>query len=57
MKAFRGIPHSRTEETPNYLMFGRECRLPDQLVPGSHYMPFSTHSNYALKLATRLDSL
>ena len=57
MRAFRAVPHSRTEETPNYLMFGRECRLPDQLVPGSHYMPFSTHSNYALKLATRLDSL
>lgn len=31
MRSFRGIPHSMTKETANFLMLGRELRLPDQL--------------------------
>ena len=57
MKLFRAIPDSRTEETSNFLMFGKECCLSDQLVPGSHYMPSSTLLSYALELATRLGTV
>jgi transposase InsO family protein len=32
MRSFRATPHSATRETPNYLMFGRETRLPDKLL-------------------------
>ena len=32
MRAFRATPHSETKETPNYLMLGRELRLPDTLI-------------------------
>ena len=32
MRAFRGTPHSTTGETANFMMFGRELRLPDSLV-------------------------
>ncbi|XP_067944831.1 uncharacterized protein [Watersipora subatra] len=31
MRTLRGLPHSATRETPNFLMLGRELRLPDQL--------------------------
>ena len=31
MRAFRGTPHSVTGETANFMMLGRELRLPDQL--------------------------
>ncbi|XP_067947288.1 uncharacterized protein [Watersipora subatra] len=31
MRTFRGTPHSATGETANYMMMGRELRLPDQL--------------------------
>ena len=31
MRAFRGTPHSATGETANFMMLGRELRLPDQL--------------------------
>ena len=32
MRVFRATPHSSTGESPNFMMFGRELRLPDQLV-------------------------
>ena len=31
MRTFRATPHSRTSDTPNYLMMGREIRVPDTL--------------------------
>ena len=31
MRAFRSTPHSVTGETANFMMLGRELRLPDQL--------------------------
>ena len=32
MRSMRALPHSVTKETPNLLMYGRELRLPDQLL-------------------------
>jgi len=31
MRAYRSTPHSSTQETPNFLMLGRETRVPDHL--------------------------
>ena len=35
MRAIRASPHRVTQETPNFMMFGRELRLPDSLLPGA----------------------
>lgn len=32
MRVLRAVPHTVTRETPNFLMFGREVRLPDALL-------------------------
>ena len=32
MRAIRATPHTATKETPNYMLLGRELRLPDSLV-------------------------
>ena len=37
-------------------MFGRECRLPDQLMPGTHATRRITRTGFALDLKERLDS-
>ena len=31
MRSLRATPHAVTGETPNYLMLGRETRLPDSV--------------------------
>jgi len=31
MRAYRSTPHSSTQETPNFLMLGRETRVPEHL--------------------------
>jgi len=31
MRAYRSTPHSTTQETPNFLMLGRETRVPQHL--------------------------
>lgn len=54
MRSFRATPHSATKETPNYLMFGRETRIPDHLlyeVPPSKSQPVE---QYAVELQERL---
>ena len=56
MRAFRATPHSVTEETANYLMLGRECRLPDQLAYGTHSIELSDRARFALELKERLES-
>lgn len=54
--AFRVTPHCRTEETPNYLMVGKECRMSDQLVNRTHSMHLTSRSGYVLELNENLDS-
>jgi hypothetical protein len=56
MRSFRATPHSKTEETANFLMLGRECRLPDQLVHGTHSIQQLTRTEYARGLSERLQS-
>ena len=54
MRTFRSTPHSTTDQTANYLMFGRELRLPDMLV---HSVPPSAPTpvhQYAANLNDRL---
>ena len=54
MRTFRSTPHSTTDQTANYLMFGRELRLPDMLV---HSVPPSSPTpvhQYAANLDDRL---
>ena len=54
MRAFRATPHSATGETANFMMMGRELRLPDQLSE-----PVATDNQaiqpYVLELAGRLE--
>jgi len=38
MRAYRSTPHSRTLETPNFLIFGRETRVPEHL---TYHVPAS----------------
>ena len=52
MRAFRGTPHSATGETANFIMLGREARLPDQLV--QPLPPTETLVQYAVNLDKRL---
>ncbi|XP_067942793.1 uncharacterized protein [Watersipora subatra] len=56
MRAFRATPHTATEETANYLMLGRECRLLDQLIGGTHDVDETTRSEYASQMQDQLDT-
>ena len=57
MRSFRATPHSSTEETANYVMFGRECRLPDQLLHGTHSIESFSRPDYVMNLQERLVSV
>lgn len=54
MRSFRATPHASTEETANFMMFGRELRLPDQLVHGSAPPDTTTRAQYACDMRDRL---
>ena len=54
MRAFRGTPHSSTGETANYLMLGREVKLPDQLVAPTP--PPESRDQYTVDLHERLQT-
>jgi hypothetical protein len=54
MRAFRASPHSLTGETANYLMLGREVRLPDQLLHGASPSGWVPREKYALDLQNSL---
>ena len=41
MRAFRRTSHSVTEETANFMMMGRELKLPDQLSNAVYQLPMS----------------
>ena len=54
MRAFRGTPHTTTNETANFLMLGRELRLPNQLINlPSPYEELPQHK-YVAKIQERL---
>jgi len=41
MQAYRNTPHSSTLETPNFLMFGKETRVPEHVT----YLVLATKRN------------
>ena len=54
MRSIRASPHHSTGETANYMMFGRELRLPDQLIYGKATERETTREAYALDVQERL---
>ena len=54
MRSFRATPHSSTGETANFLMMGREARLPDQLLHGRSLQEDVSREAYAVALGERL---
>ena len=54
MRAVRASPHRITKETANYLMLGRETRLPDTLLLDLPNQSTTTSDQYALDLENRL---
>ncbi len=55
MRNLRATPHQFTEESANFLMFGRELRLPDQLVyHNSKIEPIQSTSDYCTQLIDTL---
>ena len=57
MRAFRATPSSFTKESANFLMLGRQCRLPDMLVYGASITPLETHTEYVTNLQRRLEQV
>lgn len=55
MRAYRGIPHSATDETVNFLMFERELRLPDQLRGYSPLLNSSTQNGFVMETQKTLE--
>lgn len=54
MRGIRAVQHHTTGETPNFLTYGRELRLPDTLVFGSSVEKPETRETFAVKLQNRL---
>ena len=52
-RPIRGTPHSFTYETPNFIMFEREFRMPDSLTSGPS-LEKQSRENYAGELENRL---
>jgi len=50
MRAYRSTPHTSTLEIPNFLMLGRETRVPDYL---TYHIP--DHNNPVHEYVTELD--
>lgn len=53
MRSLRATPHSMTNETANYMMFGRELNLPDTLM-GGYTTQKQTRGEYAQDLSLKL---
>jgi len=60
MRGIRAHPHTVVGETPNYLMLGREVRLPDQLVFGGGTLTLDDEplprERYAVALTERMEA-
>jgi hypothetical protein len=54
MRTIRAVPHSTTGETANYMMMGREVRLPDDLYHQATRAESQTTDSYAAELQERL---
>lgn len=56
MRTVRATPHRVTQETANYLMLGRETRLPPDLLHPTE-LPEFIESDYAIELQNRLQEV
>jgi transposase InsO family protein len=56
MRAFRGTPHTVTKETANYMMFGRELRLPDQINSHPPQLEVDSTQQYAVDIHKRMET-
>ena len=54
-RAVRSVPHSMTGETANYMMFGRELSLPEDLLAEPN-LPLSSREDYVGDLIDRLQA-
>ena len=55
MMAYRASVHDTTRFTPFHLMFGREVRLPIDVMFGNTPDPVQEHTEYAIDLRSRLE--
>ena len=55
MRSVRASAHQSTAESPNYLMLGREVRLPEHLLYGPNAEKSASREEYALELQKRLE--
>ena len=55
MRSVRASAHQTTAETPNFLMLGREVRLPEHLLYGPEAEKSTSREQYAMDLQKRLD--
>ena len=56
MRSIRASPHHATSETPNFLMIGREVRLPEHLLYGPEAGETYSREQYALEVQKRLET-
>ena len=56
MRSIRASAHKTTAETPNFLMLGREVRLPEHLLYGPNTDKNVSREQYAVDLQKRLDT-
>ena len=54
-RTVRSIPHSMTGETANFMMFGRELSLPEDLLAEPN-LPLQTREDYVIDLVERLQA-
>ena len=56
MRSIRSVPHSATGETANFLMLGREVRLPQALLHEAYSDENQSTDEYAANLQKRLET-
>ena len=56
MRTIRASPHKQTGETANFMMLGRDTRLPEHLMYGPAAGGNSFRESYAAELANRMEA-
>ena len=54
LRSFRSTPHTTTKETPNFMMMGREVRVPDQLMYESGFPDDQPTHQYVVDMQARM---
>ena len=57
MRTIRASPHKQTGETANFMMLGREARLPEHLMYGPAAGETTSRESYTTELACRMKSV